>query len=115
MNNNNKFKNKNINKIEPGEYIKIKVMTQTDELKILYEDFTNQRTLPCLIEGIEIYKGERRGANASSWNLVLALDNGYKFNHRIHNGSSKIGQTHQISMKFDVKFHPDTHRDEEII
>ena len=94
------------------DYIKIKVETfrKKNNFKILYEDFRDEAIKPKSFVVTKTWKGERKGNACASWNFEIVFDNGYKFTHRIHNGSSRISQKYntQLAMKFDVKFAKDS-------
>jgi len=92
-----------------SQYIKIKVFTKKGNSGIFYEDFRDINSFPNKMQ-LSVHKGERRGKIAASWNIVVHFNNGYKFNNRLHNKSSRISDRGQISMAFDVKFTEDSVR-----
>ena len=81
---------------------------------VFYEDFRDVSVFPEKMD-LSIYKGKRTKTRAASWNIIVDFNNGYKFNNRIHNKSSRISSSGQLSMAFDVKFTNDSIQGKKLI
>lgn len=97
-----------------SKYIKIKVFTKGKSQGVFYEDFRDLSVLPEKMD-LSIYKGKRTKRYAASWNIIVDFKNGYKFNNRIHNKSSRISSSGQLSIAFDVKFTDDSIQGKKLI
>ena len=97
-----------------SKYIKIKVATKGKSQGVFYEDFRDVSVFPEKMD-LSIYKGKRTKTRAASWNIIVDFNNGYKFKNRIHNKSSRISSSGQLSMAFDVKFTDDSIQGKKLI